>query len=61
MAIATISIAADAAKGGTTQAPVFVQGTAPTVPANGSLWFNTEMGRLYMYYVDANTSQWIEV
>lgn len=61
MALATITINADAAAGGTTQAPVYVSATAPAVPAQGSLWMSTETGRIYCYYVDADSSQWVEV
>ena len=61
MAIATISIAADAAKGGTTQAPVYMSETAPAVAADGSLWFKTSTCRLYVYYVDGSSGQWVEV
>jgi len=33
--------------------------TSPT-PANGNLWYNSEDGRLYVYYVDGNSSQWVD-
>ena len=33
--------------------------TSPT-PQNGNLWYNSEDGRLYVYYVDANSSQWVD-
>lgn len=61
MAVATISIAANAGQGGTTQAPVFMSATPPAVPANGSLWWNSETGRLHVYYVDANSQAWVQI
>jgi hypothetical protein len=27
---------------------------------NGDIWYNSENGRTYTYYIDANTSQWVE-
>ena len=33
--------------------------TSPT-PLNGNLWYNSQDGRLYVYYVDANSSQWVD-
>ncbi len=33
--------------------------TAPLNPSNGDLWFNTENGLVYVYYVDANSQQWV--
>lgn len=34
--------------------------TAPTSPADGDQWFNTNTGQLFIYYTDANGSQWVE-
>lgn len=61
MALTTITISVDAAKGGTTQAPVTMSTSPPSTPANGSLWFNTETGRLYVYYTDGTSDQWVEI
>lgn len=33
--------------------------TSPT-PEAGNLWYNSEDGRLYIYYVDDNSSQWVD-
>jgi len=33
---------------------------APSNPAAGDQWFNTDTGQLFIYYTDANTSQWVE-
>jgi hypothetical protein len=61
MAIGTITIATSASKGGTTQAPVFMSDTAPSVPGNGSLWFNTATGRMYVFYDDGSSTQWVQL
>lgn len=61
MALSTITISADASYGGTTQAPVYMSDTAPTVAANGSLWFKTSTGRLYVYYDDGSSQQWVQL
>lgn len=61
MALANITISVSSSFGGTTQAPVYIGAAAPSVPVNGTLWMSTETGRLYCYYIDANTSQWVEV
>lgn len=46
---------------GATGGNAFVLPTAPTGPSQGMLWFDTDDGRLYMYYTDANTSQWVQI
>ena len=36
--------------------------TAPSPPSNpssGQLWWNTNDGRLYIWYIDINSSQWV--
>ena len=39
---------------------VFVGDTPPDEPEQGNLWWDTEDGRLYIYYNDGNTQQWVE-
>jgi len=34
--------------------------TPPVGPDAGDLWFNTDDGRLYIFYTDANSSQWVD-
>jgi hypothetical protein len=34
--------------------------TAPTSPVNGDRWYDTVSGRTYVYYTDADSSQWVE-
>ena len=31
----------------------------PATPASGQLWWNTNDGRLYIYYTDIDSSQWV--
>ena len=31
----------------------------PLTPENGQLWWNTNDGRLYIYYTDIDSSQWV--
>lgn len=35
--------------------------TPPGSPVNGSAWFDTNAGTLYVYYDDGNSSQWVQV
>tara|TARA_R100001082_G_C4365728_1_gene161829 strand:- start:670 stop:1584 length:915 start_codon:yes stop_codon:yes gene_type:complete len=32
----------------------------PSNPADGNLWWNHDDGRLYIYYIDDNSSQWVD-
>jgi len=37
---------------------------SPNIPAsagNGDVWFNSETARSYIYYVDSDTAQWVEI
>lgn len=34
--------------------------TAPTSPEAGNLWWDTDTGRLYVYYEDGTSSQWVD-
>ena len=34
--------------------------TPPANPEPGNLWFNSEEGRLYVYYQDVDSSQWVD-
>ena len=46
--------------------PAIVSDTAPTTDANGNavqngdLWYDSVGGRTYVWYVDVNTSQWVD-
>lgn len=41
--------------GGTNPGPV-----PPSNPANGTLWFNTNEGRLYTWFDDGDSTQWVD-
>ena len=36
-----------------------IQSTKPTTANAGDLWWDSDTGTLYLYYVDANSSQWV--
>ena len=38
-----------------------ISSTAPSQPIAGTKWLNTSTGYEYTYYVDVDSSQWIEV
>ena len=37
-----------------------VSALPPGSPAQGTLWWNTEIGRMFIYYVDDDSGQWVE-
>lgn len=41
-------------------ASISVSDTAPTSPVNGSLWWNSTIGVLKIYYNDGTSSQWVD-
>ena len=41
-------------------ASVDVSDTPPTTPTEGSIWFNSATGSIYVYVTDADSSQWIQ-
>jgi hypothetical protein len=46
--------------GGGGGASVTTSDTAPNDPADGDLWYDSIGGRMYVYYEDPNTSQWVD-
>jgi hypothetical protein len=40
---------------------LIVSETAPTDPDDYAIWFNSTNGKKYTYYVDADSSQWVEL
>jgi hypothetical protein len=40
---------------------VTVAEAAPVEPINGSLWFDSNTGKLNIYYIDVDSSQWISI
>jgi hypothetical protein len=56
----TLRIFDGADRGGTQlNASVSVSGTPPEYPTQGSLWFNSTTGAIYLYYQDSSSNQWI--
>jgi hypothetical protein len=41
-------------------ANVTISSTAPLSPTNGDLWWDDDLGALYIYYNDGNSAQWVE-
>ena len=39
---------------------VYVSDSAPISPALGQLWWDSDSGNMYIWYVDANSSQWVQ-
>ena len=39
---------------------IVVEDTPPADPDPNTLWWNSSNGRLYVYYTDTDTSQWVE-
>jgi len=39
---------------------VSIGSSAPSSPNNGDLWYSTTRGRLFIYYTDTDSSQWID-
>jgi len=64
--LSNVSTAAFLAKledagGGTGSASITVSDTAPTEDLeSGAIWLNTTNGKLYVYYYDGNSYQWIQ-
>lgn len=54
--VGTRWVAADLRAG---NSPVFVGPTAPSVLVNGTLWWNSEDGDLYLWFDDGNSTQWV--
>lgn len=42
-------------------ASVAVSGSAPESPTANSLWWNSEIGKMFVYYADGDTNQWVEI
>ena len=46
---------------GTTTIQVTTSDSAPSGPADGDLWYDTDYGGMFVYYADGTSSQWVEV
>jgi len=54
----TASFALTSAGGGGSS--VTVSATAPVGPSAGNMWWNSTLGKMFIYYNDGDTSQWVE-
>jgi hypothetical protein len=43
-----------------TVSPTFVQDSAPTNPLEGALWWDEDSGKLFVYYDDGSSAQWVQ-
>ena len=60
--IATTAFVAAAVSGlGGGGVSVTTSDAAPSSPSAGDLWYTTDAGGLFLYYTDADSSQWVEV
>ena len=46
--------------GGGGAASVTMSTSAPSSPSSGDLWWDTDIGELYVYYADGDSNQWVE-
>ena len=53
--------AASSGGGGGGGASVTTDDTAPSSPSDGDLWWDSDGGKMYVYYEDADSSQWVSV
>jgi hypothetical protein len=56
----TISATGASGNGGNGGASVTTSDTAPLAPGNGDLWWNTDQLKMFIYYNDGSSAQWIE-
>ena len=54
----TASFALTSAGGGGSS--VTVSATAPVGPSAGNMWWNSTLGKMFIYYNDNDTDQWVE-
>lgn len=38
-----------------------ISSTAPTPPSAGQVWYDSDDGKIYFYYEDVDSSQWVEI
>ena len=46
--------------GGSGSSQVSVGTESPAAPSSGNLWYNTNLGRTFIYYNDGDSSQWVD-
>ena len=49
------------ASSGTATIQVTTSDSAPSSPADGDLWYDTDTGGIFVYYADGTSNQWVEV
>lgn len=49
------------ASSGTATTQVVTSDSAPSSPADGDLWYDTDYGGMFVYYADGTSNQWVEV
>ena len=47
--------------GGGGSASIEISETAPSSPTAGTMWFDSSVGKTFIYYNDGNTSQWVQM
>lgn len=47
--------------GGGSGSNVSISTVAPSSPTAGALWYNSNLGRTFVYYNDGSSSQWVDV
>jgi len=56
----SIAVADPGSGSGSGSSGVSVSSTVPNSPSQGSLWLDTNTGRLYVYYNDGDSAQWVQ-
>jgi hypothetical protein len=46
--------------GGSSGASVSISTVAPSSPSAGNLWYNSNLGRTFIYYNDGSSTQWVD-
>jgi hypothetical protein len=41
--------------------PVYISDSPPSNPLGGDLWYESDTGKLFVYYCDINSNQWVQV
>jgi hypothetical protein len=49
-----------ASTGGPASGALYIGDTAPGTPVHGQLWWDSDSGNTYIYYVDVNSAQWVQ-
>ena len=52
-----VTVTASGSGGGSN---VSISTDAPSSPTSGDLWWDSDVGELYIYYADGNSNQWVE-